>query len=431
MDTIILGAGLAGLSLAYFLKRKTLVLEKESVPGGLCRSYTLNGIYYDIGPHALFSKDVTVLERILELTPTNRLRRSNKVFYKNRFVKYPFENDLYSLDPDEREYCLKEFLSNPYEHYPAHTMLQFFLKTFGEGITKLYLQPYNEKIWKFDPAFMDTQMVERIPKPPPEDVVASAKGVPTEGYLHQLYFHYPVHGGIQQLITNLLTRTQQKTEVMTGLVIENIFHEHGIWHVVTNRGTFSASELINCMPLHELLHCLDVPPHVRCACDSLKYNSLHIVVLQCSQDNLGDNFAVYIPDKSALFHRVSKINFLGSNYCRPGGGSTVLAEITYRPGSYLADISPDEIKKTVIRDFDRLGLIREADLLDSAVRSFQYAYVIYDVAHREHTDCILNHLAEIGIRCCGRFAEFEYLNMDAVVQRSIRLATLLNGAAHE
>ena len=45
-------------------------------------------------------------------------------------------------------------------------MIQFFYKIFGEGITRTYLEPYNRKIWKFDPSFMDTQMVERIPKPP-------------------------------------------------------------------------------------------------------------------------------------------------------------------------------------------------------------------------------------------------------------------------
>ena len=63
------------------------------------------------------------------------------------------------------------------------------MKTFGEGITRLFLQPYNEKIWKYDSSCLDTQMVERIPKPPKEDVIKSAKGIPTEGYTHQLYFH--------------------------------------------------------------------------------------------------------------------------------------------------------------------------------------------------------------------------------------------------
>ena len=42
-------------------------------------------------------------------------------------------------------------------------------------------------------------MVERIPKPPKEDIIKSAKGISTEGYKHQLYFHYPKKNGIQAL----------------------------------------------------------------------------------------------------------------------------------------------------------------------------------------------------------------------------------------
>lgn len=70
------------------------------------------------------------------------------------------------------------------------------MKTFGEGITNIYLRPYNEKIWNFDPAFMDTQMVERIPKPPKEDIIRSASGETIDGYVHQLYFSYPISSGI-------------------------------------------------------------------------------------------------------------------------------------------------------------------------------------------------------------------------------------------
>ena len=166
VDTAILSGGIAGLSLASFLDRPVAVLEREPAVGGLSRSYSLNGVAYDIGPHIMFSKNKEVLDLHTSLVPTNRIRRSNQIFFKGRYVKYPFENDLAALDPADRDYCLKEFLSNPYENYVPGNMLQFFLSTFGEGITKLYLQPYNEKIWKFDPAFMDTQMVDRIPKPP-------------------------------------------------------------------------------------------------------------------------------------------------------------------------------------------------------------------------------------------------------------------------
>ena len=44
---------------------------------------------------------------------------------------------------------------------------------------------------------MGLEWVGRIPKPPMEDVVKSALGIETEGYTHQLYFRYPLHGGFE------------------------------------------------------------------------------------------------------------------------------------------------------------------------------------------------------------------------------------------
>ena len=222
MSTIILGAGIAGLSLAHFLKRPTMILEKESQVGGLSRSFNLNGILYDVGPHIIFSKNKQVLDLHTSLIETNRIRRSNRIYHKGAFVKYPFENDLSALPPDERDYCLHEFLHNPYEEYPATNMLQFFLKTFGEGITRLYLQPYNEKIWKFDSSCLDTQMVERIPKPPREDVIQSAKGVATEGYTHQLYFHYPKEKGFQLLVNAYAENAARKAEIVKPVTVRRI-----------------------------------------------------------------------------------------------------------------------------------------------------------------------------------------------------------------
>ena len=71
----ILGGGIAGLSLAYFLREKSVaVLEKEKKVGGLCRSYHAGGVAYDIGPHIMFSKNPRVLEFMTTVTPTSRLK---------------------------------------------------------------------------------------------------------------------------------------------------------------------------------------------------------------------------------------------------------------------------------------------------------------------------------------------------------------------
>jgi len=413
MTAVILGGGLAGLSLAHFLKQDSVILEKEERAGGLCRSFQLNGVCYDVGPHILFSKNREALDSILSLLETNVLKRSNRIFHDGRFVKYPFENGLSYLGEKERDYCLKEFLNNPYENFAAENMLQFFLKTFGEGMTRLYLQPYNEKIWKFDPAYMDTQMVERIPKPPKQDIIDSAAGKETEGYTHQL-------------ARTFASRLGKKAKIITSVGIRGIHNAGGEWIVETDKGEYKGDTLINCMPLPELFRYIDAPKDVIDAVSSLRYNSIHVVAVQAKKDAIGDNFALYVADKSVLFHRLSKLDFLGAEY-RAKNASTILAEITYRPGSYLSTRAKEEITERVVSDLDRCGLVKRTDVCAVEMRSFQYSYVIYDLDHRRNTDRILAYLSGLGIHCCGRFAEFEYLNMDGIVEHSRRLAKKLNG----
>ncbi len=65
-DIIIAGAGLTGLSLAYYLKRQgrsPLVLEKGDRPGGVIQTYTENGFTYESGPNTgvLGNKEIALL----------------------------------------------------------------------------------------------------------------------------------------------------------------------------------------------------------------------------------------------------------------------------------------------------------------------------------------------------------------------------------
>ena len=60
------------------------------------------------------------------------------------------------------------------------------------------------------------------------------------------------------------------------------------------------------------------------------------------------------------------------------------------------------------------------------IKSFKYAYVIYDLLHRRHTDKVLDYLKGIGIHSNGRFAEFEYVNTEKVAENSMKLADKLN-----
>ena len=428
MTITILGGGLAGISLAYFLQDKPQIeqidiLEKESEIGGLCRSFLHGNIVVDIGPHIFFSKDKETLAFMLELLGENKheLRRSNRIIHKGTFVQYPFENDLSRLPDEDKAKCVDGFLKNSYRDYSATNMLQFFLKTFGEGITNLYLRPYNEKIWKFDPAFMDTQMVDRIPRPPDEDILRSAAGETIEGYTHQLYFSYPQSGGTAAFIKAFADKLNDKVNIHTDCDVWSF--ENGV--VKTSKGQYSSDKIISCLP-PQVIAGEEIKPIV----SQLKYNNIMIAVATISVDRAGDNFAFMIADKDCIFHRLSKLDFLGDNY-HEYDTATYMMEYTYRDGDPLLELPDTELQKQFTIGLKKIGFLQnEAEVLSFTVKKFPYAYVIYDLYHKENMTAIREYFDKQGVILNGRFGNFEYWNMDRVIAESRHLAAGFEGGAN-
>jgi protoporphyrinogen oxidase len=428
----ILGGGVAGVSLGRLLNREheITILESESDGGGLARSFPFRGFSYDVGPHIIFSKNPAVLQHMLDIAPEELMphERSNQIWYKRRLIKYPFENFLGLLPPEEIAHCVDSFLNNPYEDYKPENMLQFFLRTFGSGITDTYLRPYNAKIWKYDPAFLDLQMVGRIPKPPAEDILSGARGEFKEGYTHQVHFYYPRRGGIQVFFDKMIESLPQNANILTGQRVTSVARRNSKWMVRSASGSaWEFDRIINCMPLHEFFPCLELKPEAAIldSLSQLRYNSMWFGLVVFRKDKAGHNFAFNIPQHEILFHRISKLNFLGE---APPSESGFLFEITFREGSPVASLSKEELTQQVVDGFEYMGLAKREDFVDIDIRRVKYAYVSYDLLHRQNADAVLHYLRSLGVFCCGRFAEFEYVNMDNVIERAMKLAAHLNEA---
>lgn len=437
MKYTILGGGLSAISLAYYLQEnknidEIHILEKDDILGGICRTYVKDGIEYDVGPHIIFSKDKEILDFMNNLLDENneKHRRSNRILHKKRFVQYPFENDLSKLPKEDIDYCVNGFLHNPYESYEAKNMLQFFLKTFGEGITNTYLRPYNEKIWKFDPSFMDTQMVERIPKPPKEDILKSANGETIDGYLHQLYFTYPKQGGTEALIKAFIAKLSDKVKIHTNNKVLKAKKQGDKFVVTTSEKEYVCDKIISTMPANEFSHIYEdnnKPQEILDIADNLRYNSIAICIVNVSKDYAGDNYAFMVADKNVKFHRISKLDFMGEHYHKDGT-ATYMAEITYRKNDLNDKASDEELTQKVIEGLETIGFIDSKDDVNfTDLKRFEYAYVIYDLKHRQNMDAIKEYFAKQGIYLNGRFGSFEYLNMDAIIKQSKNLAENIKG----
>src|SRR4029077_9461945 len=167
-------------------------------------------------------------------------RRNNKIFYKGRYVKYPFENGLFDLEPQDRFECLYHYIKN--DHPAPKNFKEWIYHTFGTGLAEKYLLPYNEKIWNVAADQMSLDWVEgRVPKPPVEDVIKAAVGVETEGYTHQLYFHYPAHGGIESLPRAM---SQRVRNVIPDFTVVRIWKEGNRWCVSNGRAIHRYESLV-------------------------------------------------------------------------------------------------------------------------------------------------------------------------------------------
>ena len=429
MKTIILGAGLSGITTAYYLQKKSdddiLLIEKEKTPGGLCRSIKKDGYVYDIGPHILFSKDKEMLQEMLNvLDEKNDLKRSNQILYKKRYVQYPFENDLSKLPESDLRYCITAFNNNPYENYESTNMIQFFLKTFGEGITNCYLRPYNEKIWKYDPAFMNTSMVDRIPKPTSEEIQRSANGETVDGYVHQLYFSYPSAGGIESVPNGFIKRLDKdRCKIITESKIIKITKKNDKFIVETENGEqYEADRLISTIPVQELTDAFteSTDDLKKCVSD-LRYNSIKIAFIKTPYDLSGNNYAFMIPDKNVIFHRISKMDFLGPNYHK-GDEATYMVEVTYRRNDYIDGMSESELKDMITNGMVEIGFAKNKnDVQFIDITDYQYAYVIYDLNHTKNMAFIRDFYEKAGITLNGRFGNFEYWNMDRILREGVNV----------
>lgn len=421
----ILGGGISGICLATRLD-DCEVLEKSGRIGGLCGSIIERGFTFDAaGPHIMFSKNKEVLSHMIEVLGENvhQKRRENKIWFKGNLVKYPFENGLSDLPKEDCFECILGYLRNPWTKAPEN-LEEWSYATFGAGISDKYFLPYNRKIWNHDPAQICLEWVERIPKPPLEDVLRSAVGIPTEGYLHQLHFSYPKRGGYEALVQAFAQRA--KGPVRTDCEVNRVSGGPGSWKVETSQGVKTYCTLVSTLPIHELAKVWDgFPPPAREALGRLRYNSLINVLLGVKVAERHPWTALYVPDLDIATHRISFMcNF--SEHCAPEGYEAVMAEITTNPGDGINEMSDEEVVALVLTDLDRMGIVSPLDVVHRRALRFQYGYPVYDLDYFHQVDQLRGAVADAGIHLLGRFAQFDYINSDVCVERALDLARRLS-----
>ncbi len=427
---IILGAGLAGLSAAWHLQRKgrdCQVFEKEAEVGGLCRSKRIGGFTFDYDGHLLHFKYDYTFKLVGKLLGDNlrRHKRRASVYSNGRYIHYPFQANLHGLPPLIAKECLLGFISASggagvgQKNKRGLNFLNWINDTFGTGIAKHFMIPYNTKFWTIPPASMTCDWLEGfIPVPSLSQVVEGAIEESRREFGYNAVFWYPGRGGISHLPLALASsvRNIYTNYRVTGINLEKkyITTESG------NKERFDS--LISTIPLPEMAHIVSgLPDKISLLLKRLKWNSIFNINLGLSTGGYPGNHWVYFPQKDISFFRVGFPHNFSSSIA-PHGKSSLYAEVSY---SKDKPIDKKTIPSCVMSDLKKVGIIKKGDeVIASDMNDIKYGYPIYDAHYRDALSKITGYFASKGMILCGRYGSWRYMSMEGVILDGRNMAAL-------
>lgn len=397
----VVGAGVSGLSAAHFLSDRyaVKVFERERHPGGLIRCERVDGsLFHVCGGHVFNTRNEAVrkwfwskFDREREFVKAER--NAAVCLEDGSFVTYPIENHVYQLGEIEQRRFVEDMLNLVSSPPPEPTNFAEFLHSrFGDMLYELYFAPYNAKVWRRDLTEVPLSWLQgKMPMPSIAEMLSANIGrIEERSFVHSTFWYERQNGS--QLIAD---RLAEGAEVVCGMDVGEIkLLEGGRCRI----GDEDFDLVVYCGNLKELPMMLK----------GVEWGSLAEMVARFESHGTTSVFCeleanpyswIYQPSRRHDSHRIICTgNFAASNNAK--GRMTGTVEFT------------DEISQADI--VDQLGRmpLRPRYLAHCYHR---HTYPIQRQDTREVVAAVKQLLLPHGIRLVGRFAEWEYFNMDAAI----------------
>lgn len=421
-ETLILGAGLTGLSCAYHLGRDYLLVEKESEPGGVVRTHVRgNGFLCDGTGHWLHLRNPCMRALVEKLLPGGLVEYERKavIHLQGRFTPFPFQANTAGLPPQTTLDCLLGLLRARYPQDfglppPTHTPRNFresLERLFGEGICRHFMIPYNEKLLGVKLEEISTDYAERfIPKPSLEDVIKGALGFSRESLGYNAKFVYPRNGGISALPQALARALPHPPNYRVSVTHVSLRKKTAR---LSNGEEVSFRRMLNTMPLVDFLRLVgDLPEEVRTAAAKLRAATVHYFDLGVRGAGTARSHYhwVYFPEPQFIFYRVGSYSAVHAA-AAPGGCRSYYVEMSGGVGPWLSQ--PAELRARVLEDLKRAEILSPGDeVLFMELCKIPHAYVLFDSNYLACRQQVVSALEAHGVFTAGRWGGWNYGGME-------------------
>ena len=416
--TIILGAGLTGLSAAHHLGGGYHLFEREAEIGGLCRTMRRGEFCFDYTGHLLHLRSDSAKQLVRELLPDAFVQHSRKasIFTQGRTIPYPFQANIAGLPPEIIKECLIGFLETLHQAAPPPdrecSFQEWALRTFGAGVAKYFMLPYNQKLWKIPLAELGSDWVSwSIPKPTLDEFLNGALGIKNRDFGYNPTFLYPKCGGIEQLPQAFAHRLDPAAIHLEMTAIRIDEHLHRV--CFADGASVSYETLISTLPLTRLIAMLvHAPQSVRDAAARLRSVAVYDINIGVDRAGVSDQHWLYFPEPDYPFYRVGfPSNF--SSTVAPPACSSMYVEVSAFPDEPLDEAM---LRESVLNGLLRGKILRPSDtMLVWDVARIECGYVLYDMARAAALDTLFSYLRQHGIISAGRYGAWEYNSMEGAM----------------
>ena len=438
---VIIGAGPCGLGCGRELtglgQDDWLIVERGAEAGGHAGSEVdPAGFTWDQGGHVVFSH-YGEFDRILDEVMGDEVyshERSSYIRFDDRWVPYPFQNNLRYLPSEVAYECVLGLIEAP----GGNTDLDFALwmeAVFGGGITHHFMRPYNFKVWATPPERMQSQWIgERVSVVDHKRALRSLIFEEDDAaWGPNNLFVFPAVGGTGEIYRRLASRLGDRIQYDRDLV-EIDAEERSLRFVDGSRESYGV--LVSTMPVDKLVKALvHCPENVRAAADDLEHNGVYMVGIGYETQLKDDKSWMYFPQDHTPFYRAT--NFAKYSPANVPDGDTdrycaYMTEVSY---SRYKPEPREGLEERVEEGLRAAGVIEGRPQVASMhVIDIDYAYPVPTLQRDAALEVIQPWLMENGIYSRGRFGSWKYEigNMDHAVKMGIDAARLIvNGTPEE
>ena len=412
MKVAVIGGGISGLSIARMLSEKAevVVFESSNRPGGLIKCDRVQGnLFHRIGGHVFNTKRQDVMnwfwQQFEKETEFVKAKRNATVVLENdKHVPYPIENHAYFLNNDLQHSFINDMLQIANLNNVVYDNFEdFLIKRFGLTLYNLYFEPYNYKVWRRDLKQVPLSWLEgKLPMPTVTEMIYSNMNHVEETNFVHSSFYYPLKGG-SQFIAN---RLAEGLNVQYNSKVEAIEWRNNQW-IINNE---MYDKVVFCGNIKQLPTLLQNKELINAYAEDINQLESHGTTAVFCEIDLNDYSWMYLPSNKYEAHRIICTgNFSPTNNADNKLTGTV---------EFTDEISESEIDDNLSRiPYKPKYLTHHYE---------KYTYPIQNKDTRQMITDLKSNFEKNELYLLGRFAEWEYYNMDVAIGAAIDLNKRLN-----